>query len=224
MFLPRSQIVGGTSSPFDDVVAPDAAERARAAEAPIDEEAFRAESGAPALFGEPGRSLPERLGARPTVEVNGIFGGYGGAGSKTIIPSWAGAKLSLRLVPEQVPGRVADAVEAHLRRQCPPTVRLTVTRGHGAAAIFTPPEGPWAARAVAALTAAFGCAPKLVRGGGSIPICQVFHDVLGLPPLLLGTYSPGERAHAPNERYPIADYHAAIRTGIHLLALAASPA
>jgi acetylornithine deacetylase/succinyl-diaminopimelate desuccinylase-like protein len=206
---------------LDDVAEPDAAERARVADAALDEEAFRAEAGVPALFGEPGRSLPERLGSRPTVEVNGIFGGYQGAGSKTIIPSWAGAKLSLRLVPDQAPEKVAAAVEAHLRAHCPPTVKLTVTRGHGAGAIFTPPSGAWARKAVESLTAAFGVAPKLVRGGGSIPICQVFHEVLGLPPLLLGTYSPGERAHAPNERYPLADFHAAVRTGVAFLAAAA---
>lgn len=207
---------------LDDVAEPDAAERARMAELPVDEEEFRRESGAPALFGEPGRGLYERLWSRPTFEVNGIFGGYQGAGSKTIIPAWAGAKLSFRLVPGQVPDKVVAAVTRHLRRHCPPTVRLTVTPGHGAAAILTPPAGPWAERARCAMADAYGVAPKLVRAGGSIPIAQVFHEVLGLPPLLFGTYSPGERAHAPNERYPIADFHAAIRTGIRFFAAAAS--
>ena len=207
---------------LDDVREPGAEECARVASLPVDEEAFREESGAPALFGEPGRGLYERLWSRPTVEVNGIFGGYQGAGAKTIIPSWAGAKLSLRLVPDQVPEKVAAAVEAHLRRHCPPTVKLTVTRGHGAGALYTPPSGPWAAKAVQAMADAYGTEPKLVRGGGSIPIAQVFHEVLGLPPLLLGTYSPGERAHAPNERYPLADFHAAIATGIRFLGAAAS--
>lgn len=206
---------------LDDVAAPDAAERARLASLPVDEEGFRAESGAPALFGEPGRGLWERLWARPTFEVNGIFGGYQGSGSKTIIPAWAGAKLSLRLVPHQDPDRVFDAVRRHLAAVCPPTVRLTVVRGHGASAIHEPPSGPWAERACRAMEEAYGVAPRLVRAGGSIPIAQVFHEVLGLAPLLFGTYSPGERAHAPNERYPLADFHAAIRAGTRFFGLAA---
>ncbi|MCE9638238.1 MAG: M20/M25/M40 family metallo-hydrolase [Planctomycetes bacterium] len=205
---------------LDDVAEPDAAESARMGELPVDEEAFRAESGAPALFGEPGRGLYERLWSRPTVEVNGIFGGYQGAGSKTIIPAWAGAKLSLRLVPNQDPSKVVAAVKRHLERHCPPTVKLTVTVGHGAAALLTPPAGPWAEKARRAMADAYGVEPKLVRAGGSIPIAQVFHEVLGLPPLLFGTYSPGERAHAPNERYPIADFHSAVRAGIRFFGIA----
>lgn len=207
---------------LDDVAEPDAAERARFESLPVDEDEFRAEAGAPALFGEPRRGLYERLWARPTVEVNGIFGGYQGAGSKTIIPSWAGAKLSLRLVPNQRPDKVLAAVVRHFERICPPTVKLTITPGHGAAALLTPPAGRWAEKAHAAMAAAYGVEPRLVRAGGSIPIAQVFHDVLGLPPLLFGTYSPGERAHAPNERYPIADFHSAVRAGVRFFGLAAS--
>lgn len=206
---------------YDDVAAPDAEERARLAKLPVDEEAFRAESGAPALFGEPGHGLYERLWTRPTFEVNGIFGGYAGDGSKTIIPAWAGAKLSLRLVPDQDPDRVFDCVRRHLEARCPKTVRLTITRGHGAAAILLPPSGEWAERSLRALADAYDAEPRLMRCGGSIPIAQVFHEVLGLAPLLLGTYTPGERAHAPNERYPLSDFHGAIRTGVRLYGLGA---
>ncbi len=206
---------------YDDVATSDAAERARLAALPCDDEAFRAETGAPALFGEPGFNLHERLWTRPTCEVNGIFGGYAGAGSKTIIPSWAGAKLSLRLVPNQDPERVFDRVCSHLAKRCPKTVKLTITKGHGAAAIYIPPSGEWAEKALAALAAAYDCEPKLMRCGGSIPIAQVFHEVLGLAPLLLGTYTPGERAHAPNERYPLSDFHGAVRTGVRLYGLGA---
>jgi acetylornithine deacetylase/succinyl-diaminopimelate desuccinylase-like protein len=101
-------------------------------------------------------------------------------------------------------------------------VKLTVTPGHGAAAILTPPAGPWAEKALRAMADAYGVPPKLVRAGGSIPIAQDFHEVLGLPPLLLGTYSPGERAHAPNERYPLADFHAAVRCGVRFFGAATS--
>ena len=206
---------------YDDVAKPDAAERARLAKLPCDEEAFRAETGAPALFGEPGHGLYERLWTRPTFEVNGIFGGYSGAGSKTIIPAWAGAKLSLRLVPDQHPDRVFECVRRHLEAHCPRTVKLTITKGHGAAAIYLPPSGAWAEKSLRALGDAYDCEPKLMRCGGSIPIAQVFHEVLGLAPLLLGTYTPGERAHAPNERYPLSDFHGAIRTVVPLYGLGA---
>jgi acetylornithine deacetylase/succinyl-diaminopimelate desuccinylase-like protein len=206
---------------YDDVAKPDAAERARIAKLPCDEDAFRAETGAPALFGEPGFGLYERLWTRPTVEVNGIFGGYSGAGSKTIIPSWAGAKLSLRLVPDQDPDRVFDCVKRHLETRSPKTVKLTITKGHGAKAIFLPPAGEWAEKCLAAMSAAYDSEPKLMRCGGSIPIAQVFHEVLGLAPLLLGTYAPGDRAHAPNERYPLSDFHGAVRTGVRLYGLGA---
>jgi acetylornithine deacetylase/succinyl-diaminopimelate desuccinylase-like protein len=206
---------------YDDVTPSSVAERARINELPCDEEAFRAETGAPALWGEPGFGLYERLWTRPTVEVNGIFGGYSGAGSKTIIPAWAGAKLSLRLVPDQSPDRVFDCVKKHVDAHCPKTVKLTITKGHGAAAIFTPPSGEWAEKALRALGDAYDCEPKLMRCGGSIPIAQVFHEVLGLPPLLLGTYTPGERAHAPNERYPLGDFHGAVRTGVRLYGMGA---
>lgn len=206
---------------YDDVAEPDAAERARLAKLPCDEEAFRAETGAPALLSEPGFGLYERLWTRPTCEVNGIFGGYSGAGSKTIIPSWAGAKLSLRLVPDQQPDRVFERVKKHLVARCPKTVKLTITKGHGATAIYLPPSGEWAEKSLAALAAAYDCEPKLMRCGGSIPIAQVFFEVLGLPPLLLGTYTPGERAHAPNERYPLSDFHGAVRTGVRLYGLGA---
>jgi len=206
---------------YDDVAKPDAAERARLAKLPCDEESFREETGAPALFGEPGFGLYERLWTRPTFEVNGVFGGYAGAGSKTIIPSWAGAKLSLRLVPNQDPDRVFESVRRHLVARCPKTATLTVTKGHGAKAIYLPPSGEWAEKALAAMAGAYDREPKLMRCGGSIPIAQVFHEVLGLAPLLLGTYAPGDRAHAPNERYPLADFHGAVRTGVRLFALGA---
>lgn len=206
---------------YDDVAKPDAAERARLAELPCDEEAFRAETGAPALFGEPDFGLYERLWTRPTVEVHGIFGGYSGAGSKTIIPSACGAKMSLRLVPDQDPDRVFECMRRHLESRCPKTVRLTITKGHGAKAIHLPPSGHWAEKCLAAMAGAYDREAKLMRCGGSIPIAQVFHEVLGLPPLLLGTYAPGDRAHAPNERYPLSDFHGAVRTGVRLFGLGA---
>lgn len=96
-------------------------------------------------------------------------------------------------------------------------MKLTVTTGHRAPAVFTDPETPWAKRARAALEAAFGKPAALTREGGSIPVVNLFQETLGTQPLLLGTYAPGEKAHSPNERYFVDDFYAAIRTGIHLL-------
>jgi acetylornithine deacetylase/succinyl-diaminopimelate desuccinylase-like protein len=206
---------------FDDYREPDAAERHRLDTLPVTDEEIRLEAGALALFGEPGRNVYERLCARPTFEVNGIFGGYQGAGSKTIIPAWAGAKLSLRLVPDQDPDRVFACVKRHFEQRAPKTVRLTITKGHGARAMLSPLDGEWVQRARLALADAYGVEPRFDRAGGSIPIAQVFHEVLGLPFLLLGTYAPGERAHAPNERYSLSDFHGAVRTGVRLFGLSA---
>ncbi len=199
---------------------PDAAERTRLSGLPVDEEAFRAETGSPVLFGEPGRGLYERVWSRPTFEVNGIFGGYQGAGEKTIIPAWAAAKLSLRLVPGQEPDRVFEAVRRYFETRAPRTVRVTVTRGHGARAQYFPPSGPWSEMAIRALGDAWRTPPRLVRAGGSIPVVEVFHQELGLSPLLLGTYSPGDRAHSPNERYPLADFRCAIEACVRFFGLA----
>jgi acetylornithine deacetylase/succinyl-diaminopimelate desuccinylase-like protein len=206
---------------FDDYAEPDASERERLETQPVTDEEIREEAGVPALFGEPGRKVYERLCARPTFEVNGIFGGYSSAGSKTIIPWWAGAKLSLRLVPDQDPDRVFECVRRHLEARCPKTVRMTITKGHGARAMISPLDGEWVQKARLALADAYGVEPKFDRAGGSIPIAQVFHEVLGLPPLLLGTYAPGEHAHSPNERYPLSDFHGAVRTGVRLFGLGA---
>jgi len=201
---------------YDGVQAVDDAERARVAEVPFDEDAHLEETGSPALFGEPGFSTLERKGARPTCEVNGLFGGYQGEGAKTIVPAEATCKITCRLVPDQDPVRVQDAVVKHLEARCPPGVRLEITRGTAAEAVFADPTTPWAQAACHALEKAYGKAPVLVREGGSIPVAITFQELFGHAPLLLGTYSPGERAHSPNERYPVADFFGAIRTGIAL--------
>jgi len=197
------------AKPLDD------AERKRLGKLPFDEHAFLADTGSPALVGEEGYSTWERRTARPTVEINGIFGGYQGEGSKTIIPARATAKLTCRLVPGQDPARVQDAVVRHLETHAPAGVRLEITRGHKAPAAYMDPETPWARAARAAMERAYGCAPALTREGGSIPVVAAFREA-GLEPLLLGTYAPGEKAHSPNERYYVEDFLACVRAGIHL--------
>ena len=170
----------------------------------------------PTIFGETGFSTLERKGARPTCEINGIFGGYDGEGSKTIVPSEAGCKITCRLVPDQDPAHIGDVVRAHLEKHCPPGVTVEVELGHQAQGVYTDPDTEWSKAARDALGFAFGKDAAVTREGGSIPIVNTFMDTLGVQPLLLGTYTPGERAHSPNERYPVEDFLRGIRTGIHL--------
>ncbi|MEM8882645.1 MAG: dipeptidase [Planctomycetota bacterium] len=205
---------------YDGVMEVDEQERARAAALPFDQAAYLAETGSPDLFGESGFSTLERKSARPTCEINGIFGGYQGEGTKTIVPSTAGCKITCRLVPHQDPAHVGRVVQAHLEKHCPPGVTLEVELGHQAPAVYADPETPWAKAACEALGFAFDKPAALTREGGSIPIVNTFMDTLGVEPLLLGTYAPGEKAHSPNERYFVEDFFRGIRTGIHLFGTA----
>ena len=203
---------------YDGVRKIDAKERARLKARALDEAEFLAGAGATETFGEKGFTTAERMGARPTCEVNGIYGGYMGEGTKTIIPARAGCKITCRLVPDQDPTKVGEAVERHLKEHAPPGVAVEVRRSAGAPAFYMDPDTDWARKAAAALQAAFGHAPALTRGGGSIPVVAAFKRELGLDPLLIGTYAPGERMHSPNERYYPDDFFRAIRTAIALYA------
>jgi len=191
---------------YDDVAAIPGDERKRMAALGLDEEAWKEETGVPKLHGESGYSAVERRWCRPTFEVNGIFGGYAGAGSKTIIPRSAGAKISCRLVPDMSPARTLEVVARHLRRVAPPTVRVEVELGHSARPVVVRTDGPFVQAAARALEGAYGKAPVFVREGGSIPVVNTFHEVLGVDPLLLGLYNPDNRAHSPNERLRLDDF------------------
>lgn len=167
-------------------------------------------TGVPKLFGEAGYSDFERRWARPTAEVNGIGGGYQGAGSKTVIPRSAFAKLTFRLVPDQDPQDILERVRRHFGKHCPDTVRLEVATGHSGAPYLMDPMSRFGKAAQRALQATFGREPALIREGGSIPIVQTFHDVLGVDTLLLGLALPDCQAHAPNENFPVANFEAGI--------------
>lgn len=175
-------------------------------------------TGVPALFGEAGYSDMERRWARPTAEINGIGGGYQGAGSKTVIPREAMMKLSFRLVPSQDPAKIMSLVEKHLLAHCPPGVRLEIEPGHVGMPYLMDPHSDAGAAAQRALTTTFGGDIALIREGGSIPIVQAFKDVLGVETLLLGLALPDCQAHAPNENFPVASYEAGVRLNKHLLA------
>ncbi len=176
-------------------------------------------TGSPALFGEPGFTERERRWARPTIEVNGIGGGYQGEGSKTVIGREAFVKLSCRLVPDQNPDTILQLVSAHLQAHTPPGVRLNIKLGHTGQPYLMDPHSPLGQAAQRALVKAF---PEgkiaLIREGGSIPIVQAFKDVLGVDTLLLGLALPDCQAHAPNENFPIENFIAGVRLNKALLA------
>jgi acetylornithine deacetylase/succinyl-diaminopimelate desuccinylase-like protein len=174
-------------------------------------------TGVPELFGEAGFTELEQRWARPTAEVNGIGGGYQGAGSKTVIAREAFVKLSFRLVPDQQPDEILRRVETHLKAHTPPGIRLEIKLGHAGSPYLTDPFSPFGLAAQSALEKTFGGKPALIREGGSIPIVQAFKDVLGVDTLLLGLALPDCQAHAPNENFPIPNFEAGIRLNAHLL-------
>ncbi|MGI8604801.1 MAG: dipeptidase [Verrucomicrobiales bacterium] len=174
-------------------------------------------TGVPHLDGEDGFTSLERLWGRPTAEVNGLWGGYQGEGSKTVIPSQAFAKFSFRLVPDQVPGEILRQVESWLRQQCPESVRLAIHQGHHGRPYVMDPHSPFGKAAQRALRRSFGKDPVLIREGGSIPIVHAFKDILDADTLLVGLALPDCQAHAPNENFPVANFVAGIELNQRLL-------
>jgi acetylornithine deacetylase/succinyl-diaminopimelate desuccinylase-like protein len=186
---------------YDDVVPLSAFERKQLTRLPGNDAEYKKFLGVRELFGERGFTSTERRTARPTLEINGLTSGYQGEGSKTIIPAWARAKLTLRLVPNQNPADITRRVRRHLQALCPPTVRLEIEGGHGAEPYLVSPESPQARAALRALKEAFGLEPVILREGGSIPIVNDFKKVLHRDTLLLGLALPDCNAHSPNEKF-----------------------
>ena len=196
---------------YDDVVTLSDAERAAMAALPFDEEALRAELDVPALVGESGWTTMERRGARPTLDVNGIWGGFSGEGSKTIIPGRAHAKITCRLVANQDPTRIFELLRDYVMEIAPPGVRVEVVAMGGGRPTLTPHDQP-ATRAFArALEASFGQAPVFVREGGSIPVAASFESILGLPVTVMGFMPPNGNFHAPNEWMDLGNFETGIR-------------
>lgn len=191
--------------PFPDAV------RAQMRGLPFDEEHFRAEVGAPALGGEAGYTVLERLWTRPTCEVNGLLSGYTGEGAKTVLPSKAMAKVSCRLVPDQAPDEIERLMEAHVRAVAPPGVTVHVEHLHGGRPWRAEVQGPLFDACARALGAAFGKAPVITGEGGSIPVVNDFERLLGVPVLLVGFGLPGENAHAPDEWISVRNFETGMR-------------
>ena len=188
---------------YDDVKPLSAFERKQSKRFPLNLKEYQKLLGVPRLFGERGYSPVEQRSARPTLEINGLTSGYQGEGSKTIIPAWARAKITCRLVPNQRPDRIIKLVRQYLSKLCPPTVRLRIEAGHGAEPYLVSPTGGQAQAAVRALKLAFGTQPVLMREGGSIPIVTEFKKILGADALMLGLALPDDNAHSPNEKFSL---------------------
>lgn len=186
---------------YDGVQPLSAYERKQFAQLPFNARDYQKLLGVPKLFGERGFTPIEQRSTRPTFEINGLTSGYQGEGSKTIVPAWARAKISVRLVPNQDPDQVMKRIRQHLEKLCPPTVRLEIKSGHGAEPYLVSPTGPQAQAALRALKFAFGCEPVLIREGGSIPIVNDFKKILRADALMVGLSLPDDNAHSPNEKF-----------------------
>jgi acetylornithine deacetylase/succinyl-diaminopimelate desuccinylase-like protein len=196
---------------YDDVVPLSDADRADFAALPFDEAAYLSRLGLPALAGEVGFTTLERRGGRPTLDVNGIWAGFMGAGSKTIIPAHAHAKISCRLVVAQDPQRIFGQFKAYVEQVAPPGVTTTVTLLGAGRPSLTSRDHPATRAAARAIEATFGNAPVYIREGGSIPVTASFETILGLPVVLLGFVQPDCNAHAPNEWLDLNNYETGIR-------------
>src|SRR5207247_1331962 len=192
---------------YKDVKPLTARERKEFKRLPFSDKKYAKELGAPALWGEKGYSTLERIWARPTFEVNGILGGFTGEGAKTVIPAVAMAKISMRLVPNQDPEKIAKLFEDYVKKVAPKTVELKVTRMHGGKPWMTEFDNKYVQAAGRAIEKGFGQKPVFNREGGSIPVVATFQEILGLPSVLFGVGLPDENAHAPNEKLDLANFH-----------------
>ena len=170
----------------------------------------------PQLFGEQGFTSTERRTARPTMEINGLTSGYQGEGSKTIIPAWARAKLTFRLVPNQSPAKIVKCMRRQLQKLCPPTVRMEIARRATARSRIWFRRRPAGAGGIAGVEAGVWQEPVLLREGGSIPIVNDFKKVLGVDTLLLGLALPDDNAHSPNEKFNLGNFAKGQEMSAHL--------
>jgi acetylornithine deacetylase/succinyl-diaminopimelate desuccinylase-like protein len=182
------------------------------ARAPYDEKEFEADLGVKELWGEKGFTTNERTGIRPTLEVNGIWGGYIGEGAKTVLPSKAFAKISARLVPNQTSDKITAILINHLQKIAPPTVVVKASLHHGGEPYMTPIDSVAYKAAAKAMETTFGKTPIPVRGGGSIPICALFEKELGIKIVFMGFGLDSDNLHSPNEKFNIANFYKGIET------------
>ncbi len=198
---------------YDDWLPLDADERAAINQHGITDEYWLEQTGVPATWGEPEYTLVERIGARPTLEINGLLSGFTGPGAKTVLPAKAMAKISCRLVANQKAARIFELVRDQVARLTPPTVRSELILLHSGEPAFTDPKATVMQAAIAAYEEGWGHRPIFTRGGGSIPIVADFQEKLGLPVVLLG-FGLGGGAHGPNERFSLEAFHRGVQTAM----------
>jgi acetylornithine deacetylase/succinyl-diaminopimelate desuccinylase-like protein len=201
---------------YDDVKPLEEAERQAWASLPFNEKQYKKTFGIPKLAGESDYTTLERTWARPTLEVNGLLSGFTGEGAKTVLPAVAMAKISMRLVPNQDPNKIADLFQAFVEKLAPKTVEVKVTRMHGGKPWMTSYENPYVQAASRAIEKGFGRQPIFTREGGSIPVVSTFQEELGLPSVLFGVGLPDENAHAPNEKLDTDNFHNGIISSAYL--------
>jgi acetylornithine deacetylase/succinyl-diaminopimelate desuccinylase-like protein len=200
---------------YKDVLALSKKERNAYKKLPWSDRKYAKDLGVKQLYGEKGFTSLERVWARPTLECNGIWGGFTGEGAKTVLPSKASAKISMRIVPNQKSSKIANLFVKHIQKIAPKTVSITARYLHGGEPAITPIESPGVKAAVAALEKGFGKKPLYQREGGSIPIVVQFKELLGLDTVLLGFGLPDENAHAPDEFINLDNFFGGIRTSVH---------
>lgn len=197
---------------YDDVVESSDEERKLMAKAPYNEEEYKREIGIPDVWGEKGYSTMERTGIRPTLEINGIWGGYTGEGSKTVLPSKATAKISARLVPNQSSPKITKLLLDYFKSIAPKSVTVRAFEHHGGEPYMTPIDSKGYQAASAAIKETFGVEPVPLRGGGSIPICSILEKELGIKIIFMGFGLDSDGLHSPNEKYGIANFYKGIET------------
>jgi acetylornithine deacetylase/succinyl-diaminopimelate desuccinylase-like protein len=197
---------------YEDVLESSNGERALMAQAPFDEEAYKKDLDVEQLWGEKGYSTNERTGIRPTLEVNGIWGGYTGEGAKTVLPSKAYAKISARLVPNQSSEKITALLLDYFRKIAPKGVKVNATVHHGGEPYLTPIDSKAYQAAAKAIETSFGKMPVPVRGGGSIPICSLFEKELGVKIVFMGFGLDSDNLHSPNEKYDLFNFYKGIET------------
>ena len=197
---------------YDDVVVANQEERKLINQAPFDEKEYKEDLGVKELWGEKGFTTLERTGIRPTIELNGIWGGYTGEGAKTVLPSKAFAKISARLVPNQDSHKITDLLINHLQKIAPPYITVKASLHHGGEPYMTPIDSKGFKAASRAMETTLGKKPIPVRGGGSIPICALFEKELGVKIVFLGFGLDSDNLHSPNEKFNIDNYYKGIET------------
>jgi acetylornithine deacetylase/succinyl-diaminopimelate desuccinylase-like protein len=209
---------------YDGVPEITPAQKAQWASLNFDEKAFFDEIGLKIPAGEKGFSPLEQIWARPTAEVNGIVGGYIGAGAKTVIPAKASAKVSFRLVGDQDPEAIRQNFRAFVEARLPADCKATFLSHGGDRAVSQPSDSPWVKKAERALTEEWGKPAKLIAMGGSIPIVTQFKKILGMDSVLIGFGLDDDRIHSPNEKYNLTSFQGGIRSWVRILAAIAEPA